>query len=337
MKRFSIPSVILFASVFMITGASLFSAGNRESTDQKAAAPLEPVSIRIGALKGPTGMSMLQLFQDMPSLGESVDAVYEIVNSPDLMTARILSGEISIASLPTNLAAKMYNKGTPIRLAAVTGDAAFYILSLRNDVTSVADLRGKTLYSIGKGANPELVLNEILSAAGLDPLADLTVDYRYSQLEAAALLAAGKIDLAFLPEPFASTVRAKNPSVAVVIDIQREWRAAYGPEASLPVSVVVVSEALIAKRPDVVRAFLRSYREAIVWINQHPQEGGALAETYMEFAAPVASKAIPNLNLRFSLAVEARGEIERYLSLLLKADPYSVGGKLPDEAFYYSE
>lgn len=335
MKRFSLPVVLLCAAAFLITAASLFPAGAKEPADQPA--PLDPVSIRIGALKGPTGMSMLQLFQEMPYLGESVDAVYEIVNSPDLMAARILSGEIAIASLPTNLAAKLYNKGTPIRLAAVTGDAAFYILSLRNDVASIADLRGKTLYSIGRGANPELVLNEILGAAGLDPVADMTVDYRYTQIEAAALLAAGRIDLAFLPEPFASTARAKNPAAAVVIDIQREWRAAYGPESSLPVSVVVVSQALITKRPDVVRAFLRSYREAIGWINQHPQEGGVLAEKYMEFAAPVASKAIPSLNLRFSLGAEARGEIESYLSLLLRADPDSVGGKLPDEAFYYSE
>jgi len=344
MKRLFFPILLLTAA------AALFPAGKPETPAPEAqpaaqaaapavqpAPPPEPVSIKIGALKGPTGFSMLQMIRTTPALGESADAVYEIVNSPDLMVAKLLSGEISIASLPTNLAAKLYNKNVPIRLAAVTGDAAFYILSLRNDVSSVADLKGKLLYNIGKGANTELVLNNILESRGIDPAADMTIDYRYSHLEEASMLIAGKIDLALLPEPFVSMVRAKNPAAVVAIDIQKEWKGIYGPAASLPVSVVVVREELLAKRPDVVKTFLLRYREAIDWINANPEEGGKLAEAFMEFPAPIAAKSIGNLNLRFSLGADAREEIERYLSLLLAADADSVGGKLPDEAFYYSE
>ena len=297
--------------------------------------PGKPRDVKIAALKGPTGVSMLGLIDKNPALGENINVTYEIVNSPDLMTAKVLSGEVAIASFPANLAAKIYNRGAPVVLGATTGYAAFSILSSREDVSSLKDLRGKTVYNIGKGGNTEILLNYLLLRAGIEPGRDVTVDYRYSHLEIAPLLITGKIDLALLPEPFATMVLAKNNKVRIAADLQSEWKKIQGENSAIPVSVVIINKNLAAERPDFIRNFLREYESAIQWINGHPREGGVLAEKYMELPADTIASALSRLHLVFVDAQKGKKEMDEYLSLLLSVDPESVGGKIPDEAFYY--
>lgn len=322
--------LILF---FILISLQIFAGGTKEAPVKETV----PLDISVAALKGPTGISMLGLIDKNPSLGEGINVNYEIVNSPDLMVSRVLSGEIDIASFPANLAAKIYNRGAPYVLGGITGYAAFSVLTLREDTASFKDLRGKTLYNVGKGANTEILVNHLLLANGIDPEKDITLDYRYSHLEIAPLLISGKIDLALLPEPFASMVRMRNSSVRVAADIQKEWKKIHGEASAVPVSVVIIKRAILETHPEAAAAFFREYAEAVKWINANPSEGGALAEKYMELPAAVTSAAIGNLNLVFIPAADGREEMEAYLTVLMAVDADSVGGKLPDEAFYSSK
>ena len=51
---------------------------------------------------------MVRLLDSPPDLNGEAVIRTEIANTPDIMVARILSGETDIASLPTNLAAVLY-------------------------------------------------------------------------------------------------------------------------------------------------------------------------------------------------------------------------------------
>lgn len=131
-------------ALVLLQAASVYSLGTAErGTDNagtaagtvpgtgtaESAAPLqEPVQIRIAALKGPTGFGMIKLFETAPDLGDGVSAELSVAATPDIMIARLLSGEVDIASLPTNVAAKLASKNVPISLAAVTGYGVLYLL-----------------------------------------------------------------------------------------------------------------------------------------------------------------------------------------------------------------
>ena len=51
--------------------------------------------------------------------------------------------------------------------------------------------------------------------------------------------------------------------------------------------------------------------------------------------APVAQKALPACNIVFIDGEEMQTAVSGYLAVLFEQNPESVGGELPDEAFYY--
>ena len=62
----------------------------------------------------------------------------------------------------------------------------------------------------------------------------------------------------------------------------------------------------------------------------------ALCETYGIIPkAALAKKAIPNCQLTFVAGAEMKAQIADYYQVLFDANPKAIGGKLPDDAFYY--
>lgn len=108
---------ILLVSLTMLIGLSVlvFSGGAREPAEPEEVPvemdapepPVEPDEVVIAALKGPSGIGMIRLFEEKPDLGDDVAADFQIVGAPDVMVSKILSGEVACAVLPTNIAAKL--------------------------------------------------------------------------------------------------------------------------------------------------------------------------------------------------------------------------------------
>ena len=62
----------------------------------------------------------------------------------------------------------------------------------------------------------------------------------------------------------------------------------------------------------------------------------ALCEEYGIVAkAALAQKALPACNIVFETGDEMKTDLSTYLQVLYDADPASVGGAMPDDAFYY--
>ena len=298
-----------------------------------AAAQQTPSEIRIAGLKGPTSIGMLELIHDAPVL-DGTATKFEIVTTPDLMVSRILSGSTDVAFLPINLAANLYAKGVPIVLAATTGDGVIYLVTSLPGITTIRDLAGRKVYNAERGSTPEFVLDYLLERNGIDPVNGLTVDYSFSHIELAQQIAAGRIDTAVLPEPFATMAMAQNPKLHIAIDLQKAWEQAVGSSSPYPTSAMVVRRSVAEQHPALVSALLGAERQSIDWVNANPQEAGALAEKYIGLPAAIVARAMPRLNLRFVSAQASKTEVDRFLRILSSFSPASVGGKLPDAHFY---
>ena len=85
-------------------------------------------------------------------------------------------------------------------------------------------------------------------------------------------------------------------------------------------------------------AFLKEYKESIEYANAHPAETGVLCEKYeIVLSAAVAETAIPNCHIAFLEGAEMKTELSAFLGVLYGYKAQIVGGKLPDDAFYYAK
>jgi NitT/TauT family transport system substrate-binding protein len=321
MKHLSPLCVSLIAAFALCSGQLLSSEDSASHT------------IRLGTLKGPSGIGMIYLFEAPPALpgGKRLESV--AVASADLMVPKLVSGEYDMAVLPINMAAKLRASGLPIQLAAVVGEGMVSFVTSDASVSSLADLRGKEVYVAGQGATPDYLMQKLLKSAGLDPAKDLRLSYSMPYPEMAAALASGKIAYAVLPEPFATVALKANPRLLTPLDLGSLWTKATG-QASYPMTALVVSGRAAAD-PAAVRAVLAAVRSSIEKVKADPVAAGALVEKHdFGLKAGIAALAIPRSAYVYREAPAARPSVEALLSVFLGLAPASVGGKLPDDGFY---
>lgn len=295
-----------------------------------------PKPIMIGALKGPSGIGMAKLFETAPSPADGSIVRLVATGSADLMTAKLISGEYDAGVLPINIAAKLYTKGIPLRLAAIVGNGMISFLSSDTAIASLSDLRGKQVNVAGQGATPDFLFRRLLKGVGIDPDKDLRLDYSLPYPEAATALAGGKIAYAVLPEPFATMAKTANPALRSPLDLGALWTMQTG-QISYPMTAFVVSSKLATERPRAVMTMLEAYAASIDWVLAKRSEAGMLVEKFdLGLNADIASKAIPASAYVFTPAIAARPAVEAFLGVFLELAPASIGGKLPDDGFYLS-
>ncbi|WP_245534803.1 ABC transporter substrate-binding protein [Treponema primitia] len=289
--------------------------------------------LTIYAIKGPSGVGMIRLFDRPPALPGG-PAKLEALAQADLMAAKFISGEAKIGILPANVAAKIASTGKPIQIAAVTGTGMLSLLTSDSAVRSIADLKGKSVEVAGQGATPDYVFRRILLSKGINPDKDIQLGYALAYPEIAQSLIAGRVSTALLPEPFATMARTGKPELRVVGDIQAEWVSAGG-RGNYPMTVLVVDADYAKAQPAVIRTVLSALKDSIEWVVAHPAEAGALVEKYdLGLRAPVVTAAIPRSNYIFIPVKEARPSLEALYRTFLEFSPVSIGGALPANSFY---
>jgi len=299
-------------------------------------------SVKVFVLKGPSGVGLIQLFENPPQTTDyNVSA--ELVSQADIMTARIITGEVQIGILPVNTAAKIAASGGAapgknIQIAAITGEGMLSLLSLDKKTSKIEDLKGKEVYCSGQGAVPEYVFEEILEAKKLRPDKDVKLNFSLAYPETAQSLIAGRIKYALLPEPFATLALSGNNNIRTIGDIQSEWaKLAGNPQIkNYPITALVVNAGFARDNKALIALILDAARSSIEWVVAHPHEAGLLVEKYnFGLKAAVIEKAIPKSNYTYKSAQDARPAIEFLLKLFFAKDPASIGGRLPADSFYY--
>ena len=304
-------------------------AGSSTSSEVKTA-------VRIQTIKGPTGIGMVHLMDAQEKGTAQNDYTFTVASSPDEITAKILNDEVDIAAAPTNLAAVLYNRTEGnVTMLAVNTLGVLHILENGDTIQTAADLKGKTIYTTGQGANPEYVLRHILQKNGIDPDKDVTIEFVQENEELAALMDSGTATVAMVPEPTATTVLTKNASIRRALDMTAEWDKVA--DGQLMMGCVIVRNKFLKEHPDAVKTFLSEYEDSIQAASDIDATAALCETTGIIPKAAVAKQAIPGCNLTFVAGETMKTEINGYFSVLFEANPKSLGGKLPDDAFYYTE
>lgn len=307
------------------------SAG--QSAASSAQADLSGVTIRVGAMNGPTGMGMAALAQQAQEDALDYGCTVTFAGSPDDIRAGLLSGELDMAAVPVNLAAVLYNKTEGgVLTAAVNTLGVLYVVEKGDTVHSMADLAGKKILAAGQGSTPEYIFNYLLEKNGLTDAVE--VEYVSEHAEAVTQMAAGSADLILVPEPFVTTAMNKVEGARAALDLTEEW--AQVSEADLVQGCLVVRRDFAQEHPQAVDAFLADYAASAQFCNDDPAGAAALIESFgIMGSAALAEKAIPNCNIVCVTGEEMEAMMTGMLSVLFAADPKSVGGALPDGSMFY--
>ena len=332
------------ASMLAGCGSSPADSEGEEQTQSEVeeAQSSEPVDVNVTALKGPTAMGMVRMMDDADN-GKIDNENYQftIAASIDEVTPAISQGETDIAAVPANVSSVLYNKlDGGVQVLAVNTLGVLYIVENGDTVQSAADLKGKTIYASGKGATPEYALNYILEENGIDPAADVTIEWKSEHSECVAALAQDPSGIAMLPQPFVTTAQTKDPDLRVALDLTEEWdkvqEDAEYPSALLT-GVVIARTEFVQEHPEAVSDFMERYKSSVEFVNENVEEAAQLVGSYDIVTAEVAQKAIPACNIVCITGDEMQEKLSGYLAVLNEQNPEAVGGQLPDEDFYYTQ
>ena len=308
-----------------------------ETPDTPAQEVEAPVTARIAALKGPTAMGLVKLMSDAPSSANGPLYDFTLAGSADEVTPALIKGELDMACVPANLAAVLYNKTEgAVQVLAVNTLGVLYIVENGESVQSLADLKGKTVVAAGKGSTPEYALRYLLSENGIDPDADVTLDWKSEHSECVAALASGQASIALLPQPFVTVAQTKIEGLRMALDLTAEWDALDNGSGMIT-GVVVARKSFVEEHSAAVDAFLQDYAASVDWVNSNTADAAQLISQFgIIEAAPVAEKALPYCNIVCITGDELASKLSGYLQVLFDAEPTAVGGKLPGDDFYYN-
>ena len=296
------------------------------SEEEEAAAPLSVTEpLRIAGLKGPTTMGLVNLLSMEQAGTAAMDYDLQLYGAADEIVPLLIKGELDMAAIPANLAATLYQKTSGgIQAVAVNTLGVLYVVEQGDTVHSMADLKGRTILSTGKGTTPEYVLRYLLTANGLDPDKDVDIQYYSEATEVTAQMATTQDAIAVLPQPYVTAAGLKDDTLRVALDLTAEWDKVA--DTQLITGVTVVRKAYAEEHPDVVAAFLADYAQSVNAANTDLDGTAALCEEQGVVAkAAIAKKALPNCNIVCLTGEELKADVSGYLQVLYDADPAAVG------------
>ena len=315
---------------------------SEESADQSSNASennenASGAAVRVGSLKGPTSMGLAELM-DRAEKGETEnDYTFTMVGKADELVGSAANGDLDIVLVPANVASILYTKTQGnVNVIDINTLGVLYVVASDDSISSMKDLKGKTLYMTGKGTTPEYVMNYLLSENGLTD-GDVTLEFKSEAAEVASVLKEDPSAVGVLPQPFATAACIQNEALKPVLDLTEQWNLLNKENGSqLVTGVTIVRSDFLKEHEAAVKLFMEDHKASAAYTSEHLDEAAEMvAALGIVEKAPIAKKAMPACNIVCITGEEMKSALSGYLSVLEAADAKSVGGQLPGDDFYY--
>ena len=293
------------------------------------------VTVRIGSLKGPTSMGLVELMEKAEKGEAEVNCEFTVAAAADEINAAFLKGDLDIVLIPANVASVLYNKTDgQVAVLDINTLGVLYLLENGETVRSSADLKGRTVYLPGKGTTPDYALQYILSQNGLTA-EDVDLQYKSEAAEVISALGEEPEALGLLPQPAVTTACMQNEGLRIALDLTEEWDRV-STDSSLVTGVTLVRREFLEQHESAVQAFLSAHAESTDFTNENVEQAAEMtASLEIVPKAPIAAQAIPYCNITCITGTDMQTALSGYLTVLAGQNPEAVGGALPAEDFYY--
>ena len=337
MKKVRAIVSLLLALTLALSLTACGGQANSEPEQPETQEEQTAAEINLYVLSGPTGIGAMNLWAAADA-GETKNTYHiTMPGANDEVVAALSKGDADIAAVATNLAATLYNKTDGgVTVLAVNTLGVLSLLSNGQEVNAVSDLKGKTIYAPGQGANPEYILRYVLTGNGLDPDKDVTLRFVGEGSELLTVWQSDPEAVILAPQPVATSILMQNENAKTLFDMTEEWDKIAGGDSTLMMGCVIVRNEFLQANPGAVELFLQEYAASIEKAQSDVEGTAALCQQYgLIPKAALAQKAIPSCGLTFVTGAEMKTGLSGYLQVMFDANPKSVGGALPGDNFYY--
>jgi NitT/TauT family transport system substrate-binding protein len=306
-KRRRTLEISLAAGLVLLIGAgaavaSTMARGNATAAAPAAAAGTPATELKLGYFGNITHAPALVGVNKgfiAGNLGETKLST-QVFNAGPAAIEALNAGAIDATYIGPNPAINSYVKSKGESISIIAGAAAGGAqLVVKPEIASAADLRGKKLATPQLGGTQDVALRAWLGKQGFKTSTDGSGDVAINPTENAQTLKLfqdGKLDGAWLPEPWASRL-VLQAGAKVLVDEKDLWD-----KGEFITTVLIVNKKFAAEHPDTVKALLKGHVESVDWLNAAPAAekatvlNAALKETAGATLAPdVIDRSLKNI------------------------------------------
>ena len=291
-RKRAIEAALAIGLVLLIVFGAVVASNVSRNSEAQASVPTPAAELKLGYFGNVThapalvGVSQGFLAESLGSTALST----ETFNAGPAAIEALNAGAIDAAYVGPNPAINSYAKSRGESVRVIAGAAAGGAqLVVKPEITSAADLRGKTLASPQLGGTQDVALRAWLADQGLRTSVDGGGDVAVNPTEnaqALKLFQDGKLDGAWLPEPWASRL-VLQAGAKVLVDEKDLWDGALtGKPGEFPTTVLIVNQKFAADHPDTVKALLAGHAKSVAWLNEAPadQKATVINSALQEYA-----------------------------------------------------
>lgn len=284
--------------------------------------------IRVGTLVGPTGIGLIDL-------ADNAKIDLELYQTPTDAVQKLISGNIDVACVPSNLGPALYAKTDGnIQILTTVVNGVLYVVENGSTVKSIKDLKGKTVIASGKGGTPEYVFQALIENADLKIEQDVRIEWLDSHASVAQKVATTDGAIGLLPEPQVSALKAQKKAVRTALDLNKLWKKMTDQE--LPMGILVAKKDYIENNGEDVTAFLKLVASSIKDVQGASDEVvDKIVKAGIVPSAELCKTVIPNCSLTCMSAEDSKATLSAFFDKLYNVNPASVGGALPKDDIYY--
>ena len=213
----------------------------------------------------------------------------QVFNAGPAAIEALNAGAIDATYIGPNPAINYYVKSKGESISIIAGATAGGAqLVVKPGINSAADLKGKTLASPQLGGTQDVALRAWLGHQGFKTSTDGSGDVTINPTENAQTLKLfqdGKLDGAWLPEPWASRL-VLQAGAKVLVDEKDLWE-----KGEFVTTVLIVNKTFAAEHPATVQALLKGHVESVDWLNAAP--AAEKATVLNDALKAAAGKALP--------------------------------------------
>lgn len=338
---FILTAIMIFAIAACGTSESVSGEPSSVSGSDQTVEKTEKM-FKMGVVNGAPALAVANIAGGFDYSDETseVKTGVEVQKDAPSVVAGLTNGTYDMAILPLNLASKLYNAGKlGVKLVSVNIFSVLYVIT-KGDYSTLDDLKGKVVYSVGIGGTPEVVFKNILTANGIkyedeavadDEKANDTVYFNVVS-DAKLVMAALKndeADFALLGEPVVSQAMA-NTGAHIAFGLEDEWKKVH-PDVGFVQAGLIVKSTVLESFGGYVDALLTEMAKNAEYLKANAEKAVADLNEIGATLPALGEETLKRCLIGADKASERKADIVAFLSALSPAD---YGGKLPDDDFY---
>lgn len=260
--------------------------------------------------------------------------------NPDQLRAMVIGEQIDFSAMPSNLAAIFFNKGHELTLLNISIWNIMDIVSRDKTISTLSQLIGQEVVVPFKNDMPTIILQQLLQGQLQAKAKQVRIRHSHNLADAAQLLLAGKVQHALLIEPLSSSVLFQNAQqgnapLTRVINISEQWRNTFPESPKLP-QAGIIANTTVNDNKVLISAVNDAYKTAAKWCEANVNSCADIVKKHLPKMPKAALiTAIENTRVTPVNSLTAKADIQAFYKLLSKVDVKRIGGKQPNNRFYF--